>query len=119
MIWLLFCWIFHNFNQNSIIMEGKSILALLAGAAAGLTLGILFAPASGEETREKIAEGAADAAHDLHVRARYVRRRINELKRTLADYGDDLKEDAKERITREIEKLEESIEENSAYSIDD
>lgn len=100
-------------------MEGKSILALLAGAAAGLTLGILFAPASGEETRGRIAEGAADAAHDIHVKARYVRRRLNELKKTLEEYGSDLKDEAKERIKKEIEQLEETIEENSAYQLDD
>lgn len=100
-------------------MEGKSFLALLAGAAAGLTLGILFAPASGAETREKLAEGAADAAHDLHVRARYLRRRLNELKKILADFGADLKDDAKERIENEIAKLEEAIEENSAYLLED
>ncbi len=34
-------------------------LSFLLGTAAGFILGILFAPASGEETRKKIQEGAA------------------------------------------------------------
>ena len=34
-------------------------LSFLVGTATGFVLGILFAPASGEETRKKIQEGAA------------------------------------------------------------
>jgi len=34
-------------------------LSFLLGTAAGFILGILFAPASGEETRKKIQEGAS------------------------------------------------------------
>jgi gas vesicle protein len=34
-------------------------LSFLLGTAAGFILGVLFAPASGEETRKKIQEGAA------------------------------------------------------------
>ena len=37
-------------------MKGDSFFALIAGAAAGLTLGLLFAPEKGEETRSKIAD---------------------------------------------------------------
>ena len=37
-------------------MKGDSLFAFVAGAAAGLTLGLLFAPEKGTDTREKIAE---------------------------------------------------------------
>jgi len=40
----------------------KILLALLAGAVAGLAIGILLAPAKGSETREKIADLAEDLA---------------------------------------------------------
>ncbi len=41
-------------NNNS------SIFALIAGAAIGATLGILFAPDKGSKTREKIIDGFDD-----------------------------------------------------------
>jgi gas vesicle protein len=44
---------------------GKVLLGVLAGAAAGATLGILFAPDKGSNTRKKIAQGANDKADEL------------------------------------------------------
>ena len=101
-------------------MKSNSILALLAGAAAGLTLGVLFAPDKGEETRAKISKAAVDGyedlketteetAHNLHVRARYARREMNELKQTLAEQGNELKEDVKARLLAQLTKLEKAL----------
>lgn len=44
---------------------GKTFLAALAGAAVGAGLALLFAPASGKETREKIAHKLDDVKEDL------------------------------------------------------
>ncbi|MBK9176902.1 MAG: YtxH domain-containing protein [Flavobacteriales bacterium] len=41
------------------------IFGFLAGAAVGAALGVLFAPRSGKETRERIANKAKDAKDDL------------------------------------------------------
>lgn len=41
---------------------GKSIMAFIAGAAAGAIAALLMAPESGAKTREKIRNGAAEAA---------------------------------------------------------
>ena len=40
--------------------NGKSTLELLAAAAIGIGIGILFAPDKGSETREKIKNGIDD-----------------------------------------------------------
>jgi len=44
-------------NKDSSIVE--ITLSFLLGTATGFILGVLFAPASGEETRKKIQESAA------------------------------------------------------------
>lgn len=101
-------------------MKGESFLALLAGAAAGLTLGVLFAPDSGEKTRAKIKKAASEgyedlkditseAAHDLQVKSRYARKEINSLKNTLAEHGAELKEEAREKILEQLAKLEKAL----------
>jgi gas vesicle protein len=45
--------------------SGKVLLGILAGAAAGALLGILFAPEKGEQTRRKIAKKGEDYADGL------------------------------------------------------
>jgi len=49
-------------------MNSKLILGVLAGVAAGTTLGLLFAPDSGENTRKKIAETGEDYLAELECR---------------------------------------------------
>ncbi len=44
---------------------GKVLLGLLAGVAVGATLGILFAPDKGKETRTKISKKSDDYATEL------------------------------------------------------
>jgi gas vesicle protein len=49
-----------NMNNN-----GKLIAALLAGAAVGAILGVLFAPDSGSATRKKIMDSTDDLADSI------------------------------------------------------
>jgi gas vesicle protein len=119
-------------------MKGDSFFALIAGAAAGLTLGLLFAPEKGEETRRKVKvaaaegwdefvdaadegwdkakeaaadlkEGAESATSRLRARARLARRDFKNLKATLTDQASDLKEDARAKILEQLDKLEKAL----------
>lgn len=49
--------------------NGKVILALLAGAAAGVALGILFAPDKGTETRTRILDSAGNLVDSIKEKA--------------------------------------------------
>ena len=119
-------------------MKGDSLFALIAGAAAGLTLGLLFAPEKGEETRRKVKaaaaegwdefvdatdegwekaketyndvkEGAESATTRLRARARLARRDLKDLKATLSDQAADLKDEARLKILAQLDKLEKAL----------
>ncbi len=124
-------------------MKGDSLFALIAGAAAGLILGLLFAPEKGEETRRKVKaaaangwdefvdaadegwdkaketfedvkEGAESATTRLRARARLARRDLKDLKATLSDQATDLKEGAREKILAQLEKIEKALAKDEA-----
>jgi gas vesicle protein len=47
---------------------GNTLVALLGGVVIGAGIGILFAPAKGEKTREKLKDGYKDAKKDLNCK---------------------------------------------------
>ena len=97
-------------------MKGESLFAFVAGAAAGLTLGLLFAPEKGEETRRKIKETVGDAADSAKARARLARMELNDLKAELQDQAEDLKDDVRMKIFERLEKLESAIQKDIEYA---
>ena len=97
-------------------MKGDALFAFIAGAAAGLTLGLLFAPDKGEETRRKLRETAGDAADEARFRARLAKAEFDELKAELKDRTEDLREDARMRIYERLEKLESAIQKDIEYA---
>ena len=101
-------------------MKTESLFGFLAGATLGALAGILFAPATGDETRKKImdaasegcdeaVEGAQVLGHKAHVRYRYARREMNALKKTLMEQGGELKEEVRQAIMEKLDKLEKSL----------
>src|ERR1700704_2166296 len=64
----------------------------LLGLGIGVAAGILWAPRSGEETRQLLADRAGDSADYLRSRAQdgsdYVKNRTDDLKQTASDIYD-------------------------------
>ena len=97
-------------------MKGDALFAFIAGAAAGLTVGLLLAPDKGEETRRRIRETAGDAVDAAKARARLAKAEFDEIKAELKDRTEDLREDARMRIYERLEKLESAIQKDIEYA---
>jgi len=50
------------------MISGKFLFGLLTGAAAGVAIGVLFAPEKGVDTRKKLIKKGGDLAVDLKNR---------------------------------------------------
>lgn len=110
-------------------MKGESIFALLAGAAIGAALGVLFAPDKGEETRKKMKQAAQDGyakakdkAEEVYGKVKdntsTVRDELNSLRDILAETGNELKEDARAKALEQLQKLEQALAKSENQSED-
>lgn len=97
-------------------MKGDSLFAFVAGAAAGLTLGLLFALEKGEDTRRKLKETVGDAVDSARARARLARMELDDLKAELKDQAEDLKDDVRMKIFERLEKLESALQKDIEYA---
>ena len=97
-------------------MKGDPLFAFVAGAAAGLTLGLLFAPEKGEDTRRKLKETVGDAVDSARARARLARMELDDLKAELKDQAEDLKDDVRMKIFERLEKLESALQKDIEYA---
>ena len=77
---------------------GKILLGVLAGAAAGALLGILFAPAKGCKTRKKIAEKGQVYVEELT-------HKINDFVEEITQKIDTVVNKAKDTAEKEAEKV--------------
>ncbi len=97
------------FKLNFKIMSSKnanSVLAILAGAAIGVGLGILFAPDKGTRTREKIKDGFDDLKNQAKSKWDSLE---DETKDQFSKTKDDLKETVEELLSSTSYKAEEAI----------
>lgn len=76
--------------------SGKILLGVLAGVAAGATLGILFAPAKGAKTRKKIIKKGDDYADEIKSKLNDIVESIKDKYETIKDEATVVVEEAKE-----------------------
>jgi gas vesicle protein len=80
----------------------KILIGAFAGLVAGAVVGILLAPASGVETRQKIADTAGDLKDKMRDFYGKVGEGINDLKSTLTRKTDEMKNRSKELVNSGI-----------------
>ena len=71
-------------HHDSGVGAGSVLLAFIAGAVAGAAVALLFAPASGEETREFLGERAREGRERAAQAARQGREALNRQRDTIA-----------------------------------
>ena len=74
--------------------DGSGFLWFLAGLGIGAAVGILYAPKSGDETRQRLREVAEEGRDSVKERARQAREQAG----TWADKGRDYLNQQKEQI---------------------
>ena len=80
---------------------GKVLLGVVAGAAAGALLGVLFAPHKGKITRKKISRGTGHYADE-------VKSKFNDFLDTMTEKFDKVKEDISEFADEKMAKVDEA-----------
>ncbi len=76
----------------------KVLIGTLSGLVAGVAIGLLVAPASGDETRKKIADTAGDIKRKLRRLRGKAGDELDELKEIFENEVDGLKEDVRQRV---------------------
>ena len=92
---------------KTIIMNSgsKVLLGVLAGAATGAILGVLFAPDKGEETRKRISEGSRDVTDNLKTKFGEFVDGLADKYESVRDSATDLIDQGKQKATNVVNAL--------------
>ncbi|TVR76411.1 MAG: YtxH domain-containing protein [Chitinophagaceae bacterium] len=78
--------------------NGKVLFALLAGAAVGTAMGLLFAPNSGKDTRKQVSESFKDLNEKLTKETEQITQKAKELLNKSEETLNKVKAKAKEAV---------------------
>jgi gas vesicle protein len=81
----------------------KILIGTLSGLVAGIAIGLLTAPAKGNETRQKIVDSAVNLKKKLYRLTGKTTDELDELKEIFENEVDGLGDDVRERVLRLIE----------------
>lgn len=81
----------------------KFLCGFLIGGAVGAIAGILLAPKSGEETRQMLKEGAADALKKADETVKEIQAKADDVVSDLQKKGDEIKEKLQNLINQKEE----------------
>ena len=92
--------------------NGKLIGALILGAAAGATLGVLFAPDKGSNTRKKISRQTEDLINQLSKKVDEGKDALSDLQKKAGQKADKMKN----KMTGKMEEEEDDAKSYSAHA---
>lgn len=84
---------------------GNILLAVLAGAAVGAGVGILFAPDKGSNTRKKIKEKVDETRHDLTDRITSAKEELTRTAKEKREAFEDKLEDALSHMSYKADEI--------------
>lgn len=87
-------------NDNS-----KTLIALLAGLAAGAAIGLLFAPEKGSETRDKLSQSLKDLGDSIKDKAADEINNLTSLKDKVVDSLKGKMREVKDEYSNEVENV--------------
>ncbi len=105
--------------------SSKSFFSLLAGLAAGAAFGILYAPDKGWKTRARVKKAAENGYEDLKenlgdlgtkvdAKAAQAKASLKDIRETLRSKGAEIKEDTRDMLLRQLERLENALKQAEA-----
>lgn len=85
----------------------KALIGILTGVAAGVAIGILFAPAEGSETRQRISDTADSLKRKLRQLRGVTADELDELKDIFERETEGLRDDVRSRVLELIKAAKE------------